>query len=96
MPVKNCRSKNKPGYKWGDSGTCYTYTPGDEKGKKAAKAKARKQGAAIKANQISLCIKHVNGMIKLEPEDTDWAEIRDSIYKKTREFIEELQGEKEE
>ena len=42
MPVKRCTSRGKPGYKWGDKGKCYT-GPG-------ARAKAAKQGRAIKAN----------------------------------------------
>lgn len=51
MPVKNCLSDGKPGYKWGDQGHCYTYTPGDESSRKRAKEKAVKQGQAVKANQ---------------------------------------------
>ncbi len=41
MPVKPCTSDGKSGFKWGDKGKCYT-GPG-------AKAKAAKQGKAIKA-----------------------------------------------
>jgi len=51
MPVKRCRSNDKPGFKWGDSGKCYTYTRGNSKSKARARAKAEAQGAAIKANQ---------------------------------------------
>lgn len=39
MLVQSCQKDKKPGWKWGKSGTCYT-GPG-------AKAKARRQGAAI-------------------------------------------------
>ena len=46
MPVKACSDKERPGYKWGDSGKCYTYAAGDEAGKKKAKEKAHLQGAA--------------------------------------------------
>ena len=46
MPVKACKLKGKSGYKWGDSGKCYTYTPGNETGKKNARQKAHLQGAA--------------------------------------------------
>ena len=46
MPIKACSMDGKPGYKWGDSGKCYTYTPGSEASKKAAKAKAIKQAVA--------------------------------------------------
>lgn len=42
MPVMKCTKDGKSGYKWGKSGHCYTG--------KGAKAKAEKQGRAIKAN----------------------------------------------
>lgn len=38
-PIKKCQSKGKPGFKWGDSGKCYTGP--------AAKSKAAKQGQAV-------------------------------------------------
>jgi len=41
MPVKACSDNERPGYKWGDSGKCYTYASGDEAGKKRAKEKVR-------------------------------------------------------
>lgn len=47
MPLKRCTKDGKPGYKWGDSGKCYPYTPGDEESRKRAKEKAKKQGRAI-------------------------------------------------
>lgn len=43
MPVMRCLSKGKKGFKWGDSGKCFTGPQG--------KAKAEKQGRAIKASQ---------------------------------------------
>lgn len=43
MPLKQCTKNGKSGWKFGDSGTCYT---GPE-----AKEKARKQGVAIKISQ---------------------------------------------
>ena len=47
MPIKSCQINNEPGYKWGDQGKCYAYTPGDEESKKAAKKQAITQGVAI-------------------------------------------------
>ena len=47
MPVKRCRSDNKPGWKYGDSGKCYTYAAGNKKSESVAKLKAVKQGIAI-------------------------------------------------
>ncbi len=47
MPLMKCRKDDKPGWKYGDSGACYTYTAGNEKSEAAAKLKAAKQGIAI-------------------------------------------------
>jgi len=47
MPVKTCSEGGKPGYKYGNRGKCYTYTPGDETSRKTAKLKAIKQGIVI-------------------------------------------------
>jgi len=47
MPVKRCRLDDKPGWKYGDSGKCYTYTAGNKKSESAAKLKAAKQGFVI-------------------------------------------------
>lgn len=47
MPVKRCQKDNKPGYKCGDQGTCYTYTPGDKQSRKNAKEKAIAQCIAM-------------------------------------------------
>lgn len=43
MPLKKCSAGGKSGYKWGDSGKCFT-GPG-------ARNKALKQGRAIEANK---------------------------------------------
>lgn len=43
MPVKSCTSNGKKGYKYGDSGKCYT---GPD-----AKAKAKKQGVPIEISK---------------------------------------------
>ena len=42
MPVKPCKAKGKSGWKWGNSGKCYTG--------KGAKAKAERQGRAAYAS----------------------------------------------
>jgi hypothetical protein len=47
MPVKNCEDNKKPGFKWGDSGKCYTYDPKNETAKKTAKKSAILQGLVI-------------------------------------------------
>lgn len=47
MPVKSCELDTKPGFKWGDSGKCYTYTPKNEGSLRNARKKAAIQGLAI-------------------------------------------------
>lgn len=49
MPVKRCTKDGKPGYKWGDEGKCYSYTPGNKESRERAKKKATEQGQAIQA-----------------------------------------------
>lgn len=50
MPIKPCSNNGKPGFQFGDSGMCYTYTAGNESSKKRAKAKARLQEIAARAS----------------------------------------------
>lgn len=47
MPVNSCEDNKKPGYKWGNSGKCYTYDPKNEGSRRNANKKARIQGLAI-------------------------------------------------
>jgi hypothetical protein len=47
MPVISCIVNGAPGYKWGNSGHCYTYSPTDEDSRKEAKHKAYLQGVAM-------------------------------------------------
>jgi len=52
MPVMRCQENGKPGYKYGESGKCYTYTPGNLKDEKQAKEKAIQQGLAIGGGKL--------------------------------------------
>lgn len=47
MPVKPCSEGGKPGYKCGNSGKCYTYSPNNESSRKRAKRKAILQCRAM-------------------------------------------------
>lgn len=47
MPLKRCKLKNKPGWKYGNSGKCYVYTAGNKASESTAKLKAIKQGFII-------------------------------------------------
>lgn len=49
MPVQPCSSGGKPGYRFGESGKCYTYTPGDAASRKRAKDSATAQERAAYA-----------------------------------------------
>ena len=51
MPVKDCQDNGKPGLKWGDQNTCYTYDPNNERSKEKARRKAQIQGIAITISQ---------------------------------------------
>jgi hypothetical protein len=51
MPVRECTKDGKPGYKYGEGGYCYTYTPNNESSRKSAKQKAHLQGSAIEARR---------------------------------------------
>lgn len=51
MPVQRCQKNGKPGFKYGSSGACYTYTPGNTQSEVAARNKAEKQGRAIEMSK---------------------------------------------
>lgn len=51
MPVQACVKDGKPGYRWGQQGTCYTYTPGNTKERTEARLKAEAQGYAVRKSQ---------------------------------------------
>jgi hypothetical protein len=46
MPVQECREQGKPGYRWGQQGKCYTYTPGNLRERAEARMRAESQGYA--------------------------------------------------
>lgn len=46
-----CQKDNKNGYKYGETGTCYTYTEGNNISKILAKEKAAAQGRAIETSK---------------------------------------------
>ncbi len=47
MPLQRCETDGRPGWKWGDAGTCYPYTAGDEESEAEARRKAMAQAAAM-------------------------------------------------
>lgn len=75
MPVQACRSNHKPGYQYGETGRCYTYTPGNEASRKRAKRKAYLQGAAIEARRGGK-VKEIKDEMA---DDVDVREFDDSI-----------------
>jgi hypothetical protein len=51
MPVQRCERDGKPGYRWGEQGKCYIYTPGNKRSQAAARVRAEMQGRAVKVSQ---------------------------------------------
>ena len=47
MPLKKCQTNNEPGWKWGDSGFCYRYTPNSKSSETRARKRALAQALAI-------------------------------------------------
>jgi hypothetical protein len=47
MPVQPCTKDGKPGYRWGETGKCYTYPPGSRKARADARMQAEIQGYAV-------------------------------------------------
>lgn len=47
MSLNRCEDDGQPGWKWGESGACYTYTAGDDASETAARKKAMAQAAAM-------------------------------------------------
>jgi len=86
MPVKPCQKDNKPGFKWGDEGTCYTYTAGDEESRERAKEKAIEQGQAIHANESSKVQALIFDKTKFTKVSAlNWARSHDFNYNTIRE-----------
>lgn len=75
MPVNPCSENGKPGFKWGDSGKCYIYTPGDKKSMGEAKRKATIQGIAT-------------GEYSGKSSDFDEKEL-DEVFKSLKEWFKE-------
>lgn len=69
MPVMSCSEDGKSGWKYGNSGKCYTYPTGDKKASGQAKLKAYKQGAAITGGtmkEVDNLEQKINSMNDLE------------------------------
>lgn len=75
MPVQQCQSDNKPGFKWGPQGKCYTYTAGDEASRERARGLAEEQGRAIEAE---------GG--KSKPPKGFWKSLFENQYKKLQQW----------
>lgn len=52
MPIQDCQIDDKPGKRWGNSGTCYPYEPGNEESKNEAIKKAMAQAVAIGGGEV--------------------------------------------
>ena len=63
MPVVSCELDGKPGFRWGNSGKCYTYDDGDEAGAIAARRMATAQGQAAYAAGYREAVKLPNYVV---------------------------------
>jgi SPP1 gp7 family putative phage head morphogenesis protein len=50
VPVETCTASGRSGFRWGEQGKCYTYTPGNKVSRARARTRARTQGRAIQAS----------------------------------------------
>ena len=84
MPVQECTLDGKPGFRWGQSGRCYTYTPGDEDSRNEAKRRAHVQGYAIEQsggegrsmNDVSYRKAFPATIKKIAPQESDLEAMR--------------------
>lgn len=70
MPVVPCQKGGKPGFKFGESGACFTYTPGDSASRDAAREKAIAQGVASGELKVGLDLNRMmlgGGMLPAGP-----------------------------
>lgn len=69
MPIKSCTGDGKkPGFKYGDSGKCYTYTPNNEASRKKAKKKAIYQGIRIAGGPEKFQQEMKSGALELDQD----------------------------
>lgn len=67
MPIQECKSEGKPGYKYGEEGFCYIYNLGDEQSRKKAYEKASAQGRAIEVSKQQKLTQFSVKSFKLSP-----------------------------
>ncbi|OPY54651.1 MAG: hypothetical protein A4E48_00230 [Methanosaeta sp. PtaU1.Bin060] len=70
IPIQPCQEDGKDGFRYGPTGKCYTHD-GSEEGKKAARAKAAKQGRAIEASKHANSAYHTVGIWPGDEPDND-------------------------
>lgn len=68
-PMMRCTSSGKPGFKWGEKGKCYTYTPSNKASINKAKRKARMQGKAIEMSKRMKALLRLKEVIREEKEE---------------------------
>ena len=51
MPIQECQVEGKPGFKWGNSGKCYTYDKDSDASKKTARKECMRQGVVIMSSE---------------------------------------------
>ena len=83
MPVERCVEDGKPGYRWGKRGKCYTYAPGDEKGRAKAKQKAYIQGLAMGLASTQEGGMMEKGVFEIRVSNKPWSSVNKSKLPKS-------------
>jgi hypothetical protein len=89
MPIQECQLEGKSGFSYGPEGMCYVHDGSDE-GKKAARAKAEKQGQAIEISKHMDAggeptyeyLKKVWQLLMAHPGI--WSQIKDEVHLQAR------------
>lgn len=68
-PMMRCTAGGKPGFKWGERGKCYTYTPSNKASINKAKRKARMQGKAVEMSKRMKALIRLKEVIREEKEE---------------------------
>ena len=93
MPIQPCSDGSNPGFKWGDSGKCYIYTPNDDKSRIEARKKALAQGIAIGDIDTKTVNKEINAIQSSQMnsgiKNPEQGVPRKKKKRKKREFVDE-------
>lgn len=85
-PLQECQLDGQPGYRWGDSGKCYTYTAGNDDSRGKAKQKAYQQGYAMGESALA-----ATAELRERFEQFETRLLNDLVEARDRSHLEQLQ-----